>query len=73
MVLTVRLSEGTEARLERLAKRTGRTKSFYAREAVEHFLDELEEMFWAQEAVATWEASDKQTISAEEFEAKYGL
>ena len=72
-MLTVRLPAETETRLERLAKRTGRTKSYYAREAIEHYIDELEEMFWAQEVVARWEASDKKTISAEELYAELGL
>jgi len=68
-MLAVRLPEETEARLERLATRTGRTKSYYAREAIEHYIDEMEEMFWAQEAVARWESSDKHTISAAELDA----
>jgi len=72
-MLAVRLPQETEERLERLAERTGRTKSYYAREAIEHYIDELEEMFWAQEAVAEWEASDKHTIPAEVLYAELGL
>ena len=72
-MLAVRLPTETEERLTRLAQRTGRTKSFYAREAIEHYIDDLEEMFWAQQAIADWEASDRRTISAEEFEARHGL
>ena len=72
-MLTVRLPAETETRLERLTKRTGRTKSYCVREAIEHYIDDLEEMSWAQEVVARWEASDKKTISAEELEAELGL
>lgn len=42
-MLTVRLSPKLEARLNRLAKRTGRTKGFYARRAIAEFLDEQED------------------------------
>jgi len=42
-MLTVRLSLQLEARLNRLAKRTGRPKSFYAKRAIAEFLDEQED------------------------------
>jgi len=32
----------------------------------------MEEVFWAHEAVAKWEASDKHTIPAEELSAELG-
>jgi RHH-type rel operon transcriptional repressor/antitoxin RelB len=42
-VLTVRLSSKLETRLNRLARRTGRPKSYYAKKALEAFLDEQED------------------------------
>jgi RHH-type rel operon transcriptional repressor/antitoxin RelB len=41
-MLALRLKPEIELRLERLAKKTGRTKSFYAREAIEEHLADLE-------------------------------
>jgi RHH-type rel operon transcriptional repressor/antitoxin RelB len=41
--LTVRLSSKLETRLNRLARRTGRPKSYYAKKALEAFLDEQED------------------------------
>lgn len=41
-MLAVRLPEDIEKRLAALAKATGRTKSFYARRAIEEHLDELD-------------------------------
>ncbi len=41
-MLAIRLNPEIEARLSRLAKKTGRTKTFYAREAILRHLDELE-------------------------------
>ncbi len=42
-MLTLRLSPKLEARLKRLAKRTGRPKAFYAKRAIAEFLDEQED------------------------------
>jgi RHH-type rel operon transcriptional repressor/antitoxin RelB len=42
-MLTVRLSPKLEARLNRLSKRTGRPKAFYAKKAIAEFLDEQED------------------------------
>jgi len=41
-MLAIRLPQSIEKRLERLARRTGRTKTFYAREAILRHLDEIE-------------------------------
>lgn len=46
-MLTVRLPIKLEARLNRLAKRTGRTKAYYAKKAIEEFLEEQEDYFIA--------------------------
>ena len=42
-MLTVRLTPKLEARLARLAKRTGRSKSHYAKQAIAEFLDDQED------------------------------
>jgi len=47
--LAIRLSEELDERLSFLAKRTGRTKTFYAREALLQYLDEMEDTFVAIE------------------------
>ena len=41
-MLAIRLPEEIEARLAELAAKTGRTKTFYAREAILEHLDEME-------------------------------
>jgi RHH-type rel operon transcriptional repressor/antitoxin RelB len=46
-MFSVRLSPKLEARLNRLAKRTGRTKAYYAKKAIEEFLEEQEDYFIA--------------------------
>jgi RHH-type rel operon transcriptional repressor/antitoxin RelB len=47
-MLTLRLPEEIERRLEALARRTGRSKSFYAREALLLHLDDLEDAHLAR-------------------------
>jgi len=48
-MLALRLPARLEKRLDRLARRTGRTKSFYAREAIVRHLDEIEDTYVAIE------------------------
>lgn len=42
-MLTVRLTPQMETRLARLAKRTGRSKSHYVKQAIAEFLDDQED------------------------------
>jgi RHH-type rel operon transcriptional repressor/antitoxin RelB len=42
-MLTVRLSPKLESRLDKLARRTGRPKAYYAKRAITEFLDEQED------------------------------
>jgi RHH-type rel operon transcriptional repressor/antitoxin RelB len=47
-MLAIRLSKEMEARMDRLAKRTGRTKTFYARQALEEHIGDLEDIYVAE-------------------------
>jgi RHH-type transcriptional regulator, rel operon repressor / antitoxin RelB len=47
-MLAIRLPETIEKRLDKLAKRTGRTKTYYAREAILQHLDDLEDIYLAE-------------------------
>jgi len=46
-MLAVRVPEVLENRLDKLAKLTGRPKSFYVRQALEAHLDEIEDTYTA--------------------------
>lgn len=59
MTIAFRPRGDQEERLEALARRTGRTKSFYLAEALDAHLDDLEERYWAHDVIERWEASDK--------------
>ncbi|WP_220471787.1 type II toxin-antitoxin system RelB family antitoxin [Tomitella gaofuii] len=71
--MSIRLTSEEEARLDRLAKRTGRSKSFYVREALREHLDELEEKYWGDAVVQEWEASDKTSRPAQELWDELGV
>jgi RHH-type transcriptional regulator, rel operon repressor / antitoxin RelB len=47
-MLALRLPADIEKRLEALAKKTGRTKTFYAREAILRHLEDLEDFHLAR-------------------------
>ena len=47
-MLAIRLPSKIEARLNSLAKSTGRTKSFYVREALLEHLGDLEDLYLAE-------------------------
>ena len=46
-MLAIRLDQEVESRLEQLAKKTGRTKTFYAREAILEHLQDMEDYYLA--------------------------
>jgi len=50
-MLAIRLDREVELRLETLAKKTGRTKTYYAREAILEHLGDMEDYYLAVEAI----------------------
>jgi RHH-type rel operon transcriptional repressor/antitoxin RelB len=63
-LLALRLSPEIEKRLEELARRTGRTKSFYAREAILRHIEDLEDYHLAQRRLRR----PGKTVTLEELE-----
>jgi RHH-type rel operon transcriptional repressor/antitoxin RelB len=51
MPISVRLGKDIEARLEQLAKLTGRTKTYYIRQAVIEKLEDLEDLYMAEQVL----------------------
>ncbi len=58
----IRLDDETEGRLKRLAERTGRSKSFYVREATLEKLDEYEDYYLAKDSLEEFRQSDDAAI-----------
>jgi RHH-type rel operon transcriptional repressor/antitoxin RelB len=68
-MLAIRLDKKTEDRLTKLARRTGRTKTFYAREAIMEHLEDMEDVYLA---VQRLQANEK-TYSLEEVKRALDL
>lgn len=72
-MIAVRLPEDIENRLDRLAAKTGRTKTFYVREAVLEHLEDLEDVYLAEQTLTEIRAGKQKTRSIGEVAADYGL
>ena len=70
-MLAVRLDKELEERLERLAEMTGRTKTFYARAAIQAHLEDLEDFYLAEERLRDFRSED--AIPLAEVEKRLGL
>lgn len=64
----IRLDDETEARLNRLAERTGRSKSFYVREATLEKLEEYEDYYLAKDALDEFRQADDSAIDLADVE-----
>lgn len=62
-MLAIRLPVEIEERLENLAKATGRTKTFYAREAILKYLNDMEELYIAEQRSINIKSGKTKTIA----------
>lgn len=67
--LAIRLPEDINDRLDKLAQRTGRTKTFYAREAILEHIEDLEDTYIATERLK----KSERTWTMEEVEERLGI
>ena len=72
-MLAIRLPEDIENCLTNLAKLTGRTKSFYARQAIEQHPDDLEDIDLADQRLTDSHAGLTQPIPLEKVLKDFGL
>jgi RHH-type rel operon transcriptional repressor/antitoxin RelB len=72
-MLAIRLPQEIESRLEALAASTGRTKSFYVREAIIEYLDDLEDLYLAAQELIDVRAGRSATTPLADVMKQYGL
>ena len=72
-MLAIRLPESIEKRLEKLARRTGRTKTYYVREAILQHLDDLEDMYLAEHVLDRIRDGEENTVALEDVMKRHGL
>ena len=72
-MMAIRLDKETEDRLEELAKATGRTKTFYVREAIHTHLDDLEDIYLAERRLEDLRAGRETTVPLDDVIRQHGL
>lgn len=73
MAISLRLPGDIEERLDRLAALTGRSKTYYATEAICEHLDDLEDLYVAEQRMIDIRAGRTETLSLDQVAAAYGL
>lgn len=68
-MLGIRLDPGMEEKLDSLAKEAGRSKSYYAREAIRQYLEDREDYL---RGIAALERQEP-TITLQELERRLGI
>ena len=72
-MVSIRLEEEIDQRLEFLASETGRTKTFYVREAIMEHLEALEDAFLADKILAKVRSGEEKTFSLKDTMNSLGL
>ncbi len=65
--LAIRLDDDLYERLKVMAEKTGRTATFYAREAIEEHLEDLEDRFLAEQALDRLSNNQDTVMTSDEF------
>lgn len=72
-MLSVRLQDDFEHRLNFLAKKTNRPKTFYVKELFSKYFEELEDFYLAEIAFEEFKKNKEKTISLDEMRTALGL
>jgi len=72
-MLAIRLPDDIEARLTALADQTGRTKTYYAREAILAHLDDLEDYYLANQVLTDIRKGTESIYSSNDVRSALGL
>jgi len=70
-MLTVRLPEDVEKRLNALAEQTGRPKSYYVKEAIQNYLEDMEDLYAAETTYRKVLEGKEDISTLEEVEKRY--
>lgn len=70
--LSIRIDPDIDARLERLARLTGRSKSFYVKQAIEEHIEDLEDLYLAQRVAKRIADGRERLFPLEDLERELG-
>ncbi len=71
--VSIRLPDDVSTRLQDLAQLTGRSKTFYMIEAIRKHLDDLEDLYVAEQRLIDHRAGKTRAVPLEEVMQRYGL
>ena len=71
--VSLRLPDDVSQRLQNLAQMTGRSKTYYMVEAIREHLDDLEDLYLAEQRLIEIRSGKTQTVPLEEVMKRYGL
>lgn len=71
--VSLRLPDEVSNRLDELAKLTGRSKTFYMIKAITDHIDDLEDLYLAEQRLLDVRAGKSKTYSLDEVERNLGL
>jgi len=69
-MISVRLDKDLERRLEKIAKETNRPKSFFIKESLREYLDDIADIFEAKERISD---PNREVIGIEELKKELSL
>lgn len=72
-MLAIRFPQSIEKRLDRLDRRTGRTKTYYVREAILKHLEDIEDLYLAERALERVRRGEERTIPLKDIIKRHGL
>ena len=64
--VSLRLPDDVARRLQQLAHRTGRSKAFYMLQAIQEHLDDLEDLYVAEQRLIDLRAGKSETVALDE-------
>ncbi len=73
MSVSLRLPDDISQRLSSLAEQTGRSKTFYMLEAIKQHIDELEDLYLAEQRLLDVRAGRSMTHLIDDVERSLGL
>lgn len=65
--VAVRIQDATYERLKTLSDKTGRTTTFYIHEAIEEHIDDLEDIYLAEQALENLRKGKDEILSSKDF------
>jgi RHH-type rel operon transcriptional repressor/antitoxin RelB len=71
--VSLRLPVDLKLRLDKLAKRTGRSKTYYVVKAISEKLEDLEDLYLAEARTRDLKAGRSRTYTLDEVEKRLGL